>query len=53
MMLPAMNLNERVLSLNIGRANMPPEAFQAAMKLAEQILTADDFAVLKAKLAIE
>jgi hemerythrin-like domain-containing protein len=53
MMIPAMTLNERVMLLNAGRANMPPEAFQAALKVAEHALTPDDWATLKQKLAIE
>ncbi len=53
MMLPAMNLNERVMLLNQGRATMPPEAFQGALRVAERALKKDDWTALKSKLAIE
>jgi hemerythrin-like domain-containing protein len=53
MMLPAMSLNERVMLLNQGRANMPPEAFQGALRVAENALSSEDWTVLKSKLAIE
>jgi hemerythrin-like domain-containing protein len=53
MMLPAMSLNERAMLLNQGRATMPPEAFQAALGVAQHALSSDDWAALKLKLAIE
>ncbi|HKZ88157.1 MAG TPA: hypothetical protein VJ066_03235, partial [Candidatus Bathyarchaeia archaeon] len=52
MMFPAMNLSERTLILNMGRASMPPEAFQAALKIAERSLNPDDWLALKSKLGI-
>jgi hemerythrin-like domain-containing protein len=53
MMLPAMTMNERIMLLNQGRATMPPEAFQAALRVAEHTLKQDDWTALKSKLAIE
>jgi hypothetical protein len=53
MMLPAMTMNERIMLLNQGRATMPPEAFQAALRVAEHALKQDDWTALKSKLAIE
>jgi hemerythrin-like domain-containing protein len=50
MMLPALNPTERAMILNMGRATMPPEAFQAALKLAEQVLTHEEWATLKTML---
>ena len=52
MMLPAMNPSERVILLNQGRATMPPDAFQAVLKLAEHVLTPEDWSSLKAILKI-
>ena len=52
LMLPAMNPKERVMILTAGRATMPPEAFQAVLKIAEQVLTAEDFASLKNSLKL-
>jgi len=52
MMLPAMNPLERAMLLNQARATMPPEAFQAALKLAEHVLTPEDFASLKTSLKL-
>jgi hypothetical protein len=52
MMLPAMNLYERVDMINQGRSTMPPEAFQAFLKLAEHLLSPDDWKALKSKLGI-
>lgn len=52
LMFPAISLSERVSLLNEGRANMPPQAFQAALKLAEQVLNNADWAALKSKLTI-
>jgi len=52
MMLPAMSPAERAMLLNQARAAMPPEAFQAALKLAEHVLTPEDFASLKTLLKL-
>jgi hypothetical protein len=52
MMLPAMSSTERVMLLNQGRATMPPEAFQAVLKLAERVLTPEDWASLKTALKL-
>jgi len=52
MMLPAMNLYERVDLLRKGQASMSPEAFQGALRLAEQVLTSNDFAALKSKMGL-
>jgi hypothetical protein len=52
MMLPAMSHTERAMLLNQGRATMPPEAFQAILKIAERVLTAEDWASLKAALKL-
>jgi hemerythrin-like domain-containing protein len=52
MMLPAMNLYERVDMLNQGRSTMPPAAFQAFLKLAENLLSPDNWKALKSKLGI-
>lgn len=51
-MLPAINTKERVLILTAGRATMPPEAFQAAIKIAEQVLAPQDLASLKTALKL-
>ena len=50
MMFPAMNPTERATILNQGRAAMPPEAFQAVLRLAEQVLTPEDWSFLKTML---
>jgi hemerythrin-like domain-containing protein len=50
MMLPAMNLYERAEILNAGRASAPPEMFQAVLKLAERVLSPNDWTALKSKL---
>jgi hypothetical protein len=52
LMLPAMNQKERVMILTAGRATTPPEAFQAALKIVEQVLTAEDFTSLKTALKL-
>jgi len=52
MMLPAMSQAERAMLLNQGRATMPPEAFQAVLKLAERVLAPEDWASLKAALKL-
>jgi len=53
MMLPAMNLQERVQLLGGGRAMMSPEAFQGFLKLAQRVLDLDDWATLKQKLGMQ
>jgi len=52
MMLPAMSFKERVMILNQGQATLPPEAFQAALKLAERVLTTEEWASLKTVLKL-
>ena len=52
MMLPAMSQSERDMLLNQGRVTMPPEAFQAVLKLAERVLAPEDWASLKATLKL-
>jgi hypothetical protein len=52
LMLPAMNPKERVTILTAGRASMPPEAFQAAVKIAELVLTPEDLTSLKTALKL-
>jgi hypothetical protein len=52
LMLPAMNRKERVMILTAGRAATSPEAFQAALKIVEQVLTAEDFTSLKTALKL-
>jgi len=52
LMLPAMNIFERLEILNAGKATMPPEAFRGVLKLAENALSPSDWAELKAKLEI-
>jgi hemerythrin-like domain-containing protein len=53
MMLPAINLQERVEMLGGGRAIMPPEVFQGFLKLAQRVLNPDDWTTLKQKLGIQ
>jgi len=50
MMLPAINLYERVEMIGAGRATMPPEAFQGFLKLTERLLSPEEWAALKSKL---
>jgi len=50
MMFPAMNLNERTQILTMGRVSMPPEAFQAVLKVVEHSLSIEDWIALKTKL---
>jgi hemerythrin-like domain-containing protein len=52
MMLPAVSPNERAMLLNQGRATMPPEAFQVALKLAEHVLAPEDWSFLKTTLKL-
>lgn len=53
MMLSASNLYERAGILMEGRANIPPEAFQAALKLTEQVLSPNDWVAFKSKIGIK
>ena len=53
MILPAMNPTERFTILNQGRATMPPEAFQAGLKIAEHVLSSEDWSLLKKMLKLE
>jgi hemerythrin-like domain-containing protein len=53
MMLPAINLYERVEMIKAGQASMPPEAFQGFLKLTEHVLSPDDWTALKSKLGIK
>jgi len=50
MMLPAINLYERVEMIGAGRASMPPEAFQGFLKLTERLLSPEEWTTLKSKL---
>ena len=51
-MLPAMNLDERAEIINAAQAGAPPEMFQAVLKLAEQVLSPDEWTALKSKIGI-
>lgn len=51
-MLPALNRKERVMIVSAGRAATSPEAFQAALKIVEQVLTAEEFTSLKTALKL-
>jgi len=53
MALPAMSPTERVMTINQGQAVGPPEAFQAALKIAEHVLTPTDWSSLKKGLNLE
>jgi hypothetical protein len=48
--LPALNPAERFMTLKMGQATMPTEAFQAVLNVAEQVLSPEDWASLKAML---
>lgn len=50
MMIPAMNLHERVEMIGAGRGSMPPEAFQGFLKLTEHLLSPEEWTALKSKL---
>jgi 3-methyladenine DNA glycosylase AlkD len=52
LMLPAMNPKERAIILTAGQATMPPEAFQDVLKIAENVLTSEDFVSLKTALKL-
>jgi iron-sulfur cluster repair protein YtfE (RIC family) len=51
-MLPAANLGERIQLFMAAKPNMPPQVFQSFLKLAEQVLTSDDWKALKARLGV-
>lgn len=51
--LPAMNLTQRTSILNQARATLPPEAFQAGLKIAEHVLSPEDWSLLKKILKLE
>ncbi len=53
MILPALNPTERFLVLSQGLKSMPPEASQGALKIAEHVLTPEDWLSLKKKLKLE
>jgi hemerythrin-like domain-containing protein len=46
-MLPALNPAERFMILKMGQATMPAEAFQAALEVAEHVLSPEDWNSLK------
>ena len=48
--LPALNPTERFMTLKMGQATMPKEAFQAVLNVAERVLSPEDWASLKAML---
>jgi hypothetical protein len=48
--LPALNPIERFVTLKMGQATMPTEAFQAVLNVAERVLSPEDWASLKAML---
>ena len=48
--LPALNPAERFMTLKMGQATMPTEAFQAVLNVAERVLSPEDWASLKAML---
>jgi len=52
MMIPAMNLYERADMLLGGKASIPPQAFQALLKIVERVLSTDDWTALKSKIGI-
>jgi hemerythrin-like domain-containing protein len=50
LMLPALNPAERLMILKMGQATMPTEAFQAALEVAENVLSLEDWNSLKTML---
>lgn len=48
--LPALNPAERSMTLKMGQATMPAEAFQAVLNVAERVLSPEDWEPLKAML---
>ena len=52
MILPALSPNERFLVLSQGLKNVPPEASQGALKIAEHVLSPGDWLSLKKMLKI-
>jgi len=53
MILPALSPNERFLVLSQGLKNVPPEASQGALKIAEHVLSPEDWLSLKKTLKLE
>jgi len=53
MILPALSPNERFLVLSQGLKNVPPEASQGALKIAEHVLSPEDWLSLKKMLKLE
>ncbi len=53
MMLPATSSAERVMILKRGQAIMPPEVFQGTLKVAEYVLTPDEWVSVKNILKLE
>ena len=53
MILPATSPAERAIILKRGQVIMPPEAFQGTLKIAEHVLTPDDWVSLKKMLKLE
>ncbi len=53
MMLPAVNPTDRFSILNQIRAAMPPEAFQTSLKIAEHVLSSEEWSLLKKMLKLE
>lgn len=52
MILPALNPTERFLVLSQGLKNVPSEAFQGALKIAEHVLASEDWLSLKKMLKL-
>ncbi len=53
MMLPALSPNERFLVLSQGLKNVPAEAFQGGIRIAEHVLSPEDWLSLKKMLKLE
>jgi hypothetical protein len=53
MMLPATSPAERVMILKRGQATMPPEAFKGTLKVAEHVLTHDEWVSLRKMIKLE
>ncbi len=53
MILPALSPIERFLVLSQGLKNVPPEASQGALKIAEHVLSPEDWLSLKKMLKLE
>jgi hypothetical protein len=52
-MLPAMNLDERVGLLSAARNMMPPDIFKSRLGFISKLFTPEDWAALKSKMSIE